>query len=136
MTLPLFDISPIRLTFTVGPPVDLRHGTSSLTTNGNSLFAELRALTSTEVILDDIRHDGVLHRLYAWDLRADGASTPWTRDASGSRSGPRNDMNSEVLVIAVPPDHPVPDPQSGPPAPGTSTTVVKVKIRRQGGMPL
>lgn len=42
-----------------------------------------------------------------------------------------------MLVVAVPPGVSIPEPTStdGPPAPGTTQSTIKIKIRRQGSMP-
>lgn len=139
MTLNIFDVSSVNLngTITSTGALDLLHGTQSLANNGNSLFNELDTLDDAEVVAGDFTHNGSTHAVYAWEALPDGSLSQWTRQSNNSRSGSRDDVDRDVLMIAVPPGVSVPEPTStqGPPAPGTSQTVVRIKIRKQGDMP-
>jgi len=140
MTLSIYNTSPVALTgtFTSTAALDLLHGSSSLAANNNNIYDELRSLTSAEVTVADFTHNGTAHQIYAWDVLATGGLSAWTRASNGSSSGARTSMNADVLFIAVPSGVTVPTPTSpsGPPAPGTTQSTVKIKIGTQGSMPI
>ncbi|MGB1015456.1 MAG: hypothetical protein ACPG4T_15070 [Nannocystaceae bacterium] len=144
MTLTVSNATPVNLTGTISSStLGLHHGVHALVDHDNSLFAELPEtgpIDETEIVVTDFTVNGNTHKVYAWEANATGGVVQWTRVASGgSSSGLRSDMpETDVLVVAVPPGVSVPDPgsTSGPPAPGTSQTVVKVKVRKQGSMPI
>lgn len=136
MTHIVFDTSPVDLTGTITSTsaLDLLHGSTSLNANNDSLLVELDVLPETEIIVADFVHDSTTHQIYAWDVLATGALEPWDRDTGCSRSGARATMDADVLMIAVPPGVQVPTPTSpsGPPAPGTTQSTVKIKIKPHG----
>ena len=140
MTISISDIATISLTGVIpsGSNLDILHGTSSFSGNGNNLYNELIALDAADVNVLDFTHGGSTHQAYAWQVLATGALSQWSRATDKSYSGRFEDLDADVLVIAVPPGVSVPSPTSpnGPPAPGTTQRVIRLKIRKQGDMPL
>lgn len=140
MTISISDISTISLTGTIpsGSGLDILHGSSSFSSNGNNLFDELITLNVADVNVLDFVQSGTTHQVYAWQVLADGSLSQWNRGTDKSWSERYEDLDADVLVIAVPPGVSVPSPSSanGPPAAGTSQRVVRLKIRKQGSMPL
>lgn len=140
MTLNIFNTSPVDLTGTLTSTaaLDVLHGTTSLGANNSSLFVELDTLTNAEVTVADFTHNSTVHQVYAWDVLVSGGLSAWSRGSGASRSGARTAMDADVLLIAVPSGVTVPTPTSpsGPPAPGTTQSTVKIKIQPQGDMPL
>ena len=140
MTISISDISTISLTGTIptGSTLDIFHGSNSFSGNGNNLYNELISLTVSDVNVVDFVLGGDTHEVYAWQVLADGSLTQWSRGSGMSYSGRHRALDASVLIIAVPPGISVPNPSSanGPPAPGTSQRVVRIKIHKQGDMPL
>ena len=140
MTISISDIATISLTGTIptGSTLDIFHGTASFSGNGNNLYNELISLTESEVNISDFVLGGDTHQVYAWQVLSDGSLTQWSRGSGMSYSGRHRALETDVLIIAVPPGVSVPSPSSadGPPAPGTSQRVVRIKIHKQGDMPL
>lgn len=140
MTISISDISTVSLTGTIpsGSTLDLLHGTNSFSSNGDNLYNELISLSVAEINVLDFVQGGNTYHVYAWQVLADRSLTQWTRATDKSCSGRCDDLDADVLVIAVPPGVSVPSPTSpnGPPAPGTSQRIVRLKIRKQGSMPL
>lgn len=143
MTLPLYNIHPVQLTCSIDSSsnLQLQHGTVALSDHRNSIFNELPETgqyAQAEVTIGDFTHNGQTYEVHVWQPDSSAGVLKWTRTASSSCSGAHHHYGeTEVLVVAVPPDVSVPEPTStdGPPAPGTTQTTVKVKIRRQGSMP-
>ena len=140
MTISITDISTISLTGVIpsGSNLDILHDTSSFSGNGNNLYNELISLDAADVNVLDFTHSGSTHQAYAWQVLATGALSQWSRGTDKSYSGRFEDLDADVLVIAVPSGVSVPSPTSanGPPAPGTTQRVIRLKIRKQGDMPL
>lgn len=143
MTISISDISTISLTGTIptiptGSTLDIFHGSNSFSGNGNNLYNELISLTESDVNVVDFALGRDTHQVYAWQVLADGSLTQWSRASGMSCSGRYRALDADVLIIAVPPGISVPNPSSanGPPAPGTSQRVVRIKIHKQGDMPL
>lgn len=140
MTISISDVSTISLTGTIpsGSTLDIFHGSNSFSGNGNNLYNELISLDVADVNVLDFVLSGDTHQVYAWQVLANGSLTQWSRTTGKSYSGRYDALDADVLVIAVPPGVSVPSPTSpnGPPAPGTSQRVVRLKIQKQGSMPL
>lgn len=140
MTISIADTATVNLTGTIptGTVLDLYHGSQSFSANGDNLFNELILLNTSEVVVHDFVMGRSTHQMYAWQVLSDGSLAPWTRSAANSSSGSVRDLDADVLMIAVPDGVAVPTPEgaNGPPAPGTSQRIVKLKIRKQGHMPL
>lgn len=139
MTLTIYDISPVNLdgTITSSSTLDLLHGTQSLSSNGDSLFNELDSLDTTQVVARDFDVSGTTHQAHAWEIRADGSLSKWSRNGSASVSAAVSDVDVDVIVVGVPPGVSVPSqpaPQ-GPPAPGTTQKKVHVKVAKRGALP-
>jgi hypothetical protein len=100
------------------------------------IFNELVLLTATSITVADFMQDQVQYRVHAWELVSSVPRHRWSRPGNHVSSGPRTELNTEVLFIAAP-EGVTPEPTSsqGPPPPGTSQTVLKVKVRKQGSMP-
>lgn len=138
MTLTIYDIETVSLSGTItGSALDLAYGQDPLSANGDSLFDELDSLDEAEIVLPDFVQGGVTYEVHAWEEEPTGGLTKWSRNGSQSESGMRDDLDADVLVIAVPSGDRVPEPSStgGPPAPGTGQTVKHIKIRKQGSTP-
>lgn len=140
MTISISDISTISLTGVIpsGSTLDILHGSNSFSSNGNNLYNELISLTTADVNVLDFAHSGSTNQVYAWQVLASGSLSQWSRGTDRSYSGRFEDLDADVLVIAVPSGVTVPSPTSanGPPAPGTTQRVIRLKIRKQGKMPL
>jgi hypothetical protein len=143
MTLSLYNTHPIQLTCTIDSSsnLQLHHGNQALGSHDNSLFNELPdsgPYERSEVEIADFTHGSQTYEVHVWEPDDAGGVQKWTRTTGGSCSGAHHHYGEkEVLVVAVPSGVTVPEPTStaGPPAPGTSQTTVKVKIRRHGAMP-
>ncbi len=142
MTISINDTSPVTLDGSISSStLDLFHQTNAFSSNGDTLLDELYNLTQAQVVVPDFLVGTDVHEAHVWDIDATGGlSTKWTRVTTspvGSVSGQRDQMDNDVLVVAVPPDVSVPQnpSPSGPPAPGTTQKKVRVRIQRQGGMP-
>lgn len=141
--LSLFSTHPVNLTCTIGSTstLQLHHGSDALSSYENYLYNELPETgqpVAAEVIVADFTHGGQTHQVHVWETLASGGVQKWTRNAASSSSGAYAHYGeTEVLVVAVPPGVSVPDPTStnGPPAPGTTQSTVKIKIRKAGSMP-
>lgn len=145
MTLYRYNIHPLNLSASIDSSGDLAlaHSGDLLGDNGDAVFDELPEdgegpYDEAEVVIADFTHNGDTHQVYAWEALPTGGVQQWSRVSGTSRSGARGDLDeTDVLVVAVPPGVSVPDPTStsGPPAPGTTQTTIKVKVKKQGGMP-
>lgn len=143
MTLSLYNIHPVNLTCTIGSASDLQlhHGSNALGSYGNILFNELPQTgqyADAEVTIADFTHSGQTHQVHVWEALPTGGVQKWDRASGSSISGAHYHYGeTDVLVIAVPPGVSIPEPTStdGPPAPGTTQSTIKIKIRRQGSMP-
>lgn len=143
MALSLYNTHPVHLTCTIGTASDLQihHGSTALASYGNSLFNELPRTgqyTDAEVSIADFTHNGQTHQVHVWEALPTGGVQKWSRASGCSISGAHHHYGeTNVLVVAVPPGVSIPEPTStdGPPAPGTTQSTIKIKIRRQGSMP-
>lgn len=137
MTINLQDKASVDLTGSIEGELELAFDGSPLSEEDYSINHELRSLTAASLTAADFLHGDVQYRLHAWEVLSDGAlSRPWDRSGSCVTSGLRDDMNTHVLFIAAPDGiNPEPTSAQGPPPPGTSQTVLKVKVRKQGSMP-
>lgn len=140
MTIEINDISPVNLNGALisGPALDVLHGTQSVDANGNDLYNELFDLEDAEVIIADFDVSGTTHQVHAWEILPNRSLSKWSRNSASSASGPREGMDSDVIVVAVPPGVSVPEQPAaeGPPAPGTTQKKIRIKIEKQGGVPL
>ncbi len=76
------------------------------------------------------------YRIYAWTLGAGEASDPWDETVdhqSCSRKFNISDSNVRIQAALVANEE---DAPLGPPDPGSSTTIFKVRVRKAGGMPI
>lgn len=143
MTLSLFNVHPIHLTCSINSSsaLALHHGSDALSSFDNSIFNELPESgrhEEAEVQIADFSHNGQTQQVHVWEASPAGDVQKWARVSGSSRSGSYHSYGeTEVLVVAVPPGIAIPSPTStnGPPAPGTTQSTIKVKIRRQGSMP-
>lgn len=141
--LSLYSIHPINLTCTIDSTsaLQLHHGSDALSSHEDYLYNELpeRGLPDeAEVTVADFTHSGQTHQVHVWEALATGGVQKWTRNTASSSSGAYDHYGeTDVLVVAVPPGVSVPEPTStnGPPAPGTTQSTVKIKIRKAGSMP-
>jgi hypothetical protein len=139
MTLNRLDVSPLNLdgSITTAPALDLAHDEDLLSEYG--ILNTLRDLDEAEVITPDFPVSGSTHELHVWEVDAATSTlSKWSRGTGCSVSGARAAMDADIIVVAVPPGVSVPSepPQSGPPAPGTTQKKVRVKIAKQGDMPI
>jgi hypothetical protein len=74
------------------------------------------------------------YEVHAWE-QVGSTNDPWVVNSSGHRERSYQDGGGGEVQIPVA-LAPVNDPPSGPPAPGSSATVLTVKVRKTGGMPL
>lgn len=139
MTLEIQDVSPVNLdgSITTSSELELAHDTEPLGDHNDKLLNELRALDEAEVVIADFEVDTDTHEAHVWEVLADSSLSKWTRQTAQSVSGARDEMDADVVVVAVPPGVSVPqEPQpNGPPAPGTTQKKVRVKIGKQGSLP-
>ncbi len=138
MTLAIGNQGNVPLTYTVqtGQPLALFHRGEALAPYGNKLFVELQAPPKPPTCTLTIE-DAPGGNVHVWTVDASGALTSWTRAREGA-SLTVEALDHDVLVVHVPtgttpPGTPSP---SGPPAPGTSQLVVRVKVKDQGSLPL
>ncbi len=143
MTLTTFNTHPVNLDCSIdsSSALAINHGADALGDHGDSIFDELPeagAHQQAEIKVADFTHNSQTHQVYAWEALPTGGLQQWTRGSAGSTSGLRGDLDTtDILIVAVPPGIAVPSPSStnGPPAPGTTQTTVKVKVKKQGSMP-
>jgi len=143
MTLSLSNVHPINLSCSISSSsaLEISHGSNTLSSYNNSIFNELPTSGANEdaaVAVADFTSGGQTHQVHVWEATAAGGVQKWTRETAGSRSSSHRCYGEvDVLIVAVPPGISVPNPTStnGPPAPGTTQSTVKVKIRPQGGLP-
>jgi len=120
----------------------LAYDRKPLREHGNAIFDELpkdgeARNNQAEVVIADFTHKGVPHQVFAWEVLTTGELLQWSREGGASRSGVRDDTEANVLVsaISVPKRSDTGSDTAGPPAPGSTQTTVKVKIKKQGSMP-
>lgn len=138
MTINLQDKASVELTGAIGTSeLELAFDGTPLSEEDYSINHELRTLTAASLTAADFVHGSVQYRVHAWEVRSGGAlSQAWDRSGSLVTSGPRDDINTDVLFIAAPDGvNPEPTSAEGPPPPGTSKTILKVKVHKQGSMP-
>lgn len=137
MTLAIGNESNITFTYTLGTnqALNLDYNANALPSYGNKVFVELLAPPTppTTTILIKNTSGAAVH---AWTATPTGM-VPWNREGAMC-SAPFSNVDSDVLVVHVPNTVTVPTPtsSSGPPAPGTSQTVLRVKVKNQGSLPL
>lgn len=136
MTLAVGNKPRVAISYELQPrqSLALSHDGDDLDDYGNALFVELQSppappsctLTFTDASGGDV---------YAWTV--DRTLSAWPR-GTGECSITVESMDHDVLVVHVPTGvNPPSDPSaSGPPAPGTSQTVVRIKVKDQGSLPL
>lgn len=78
--------------------------------------------------------EGTSYDVHAWE-QVGTSNDPWDANSAGHRERSYQDNGGTEVQIPVA-LAPVGDPPSGPPAPGSSATVLTVKVRKTGGMPL
>ncbi len=95
-------------------------------------FSEDHPAPSVRVIIRSENDSG--HVARAWEVvGSDDLDALDSHDALGcSRSYAHADEEREILIALVPAD----DPPAAPPPSGSGSTVLKVKVRKSGGMPL
>lgn len=143
MTYPVGNETTVDLTYTVGSQndIDLIYDDDPLDPYHNSIFVELQdpdpndsiEPTTTITIKDASNAD-----VHVWENTPNGL-IPWSRNSAGTGSyAIHSDVDTELLVVHVPSGVSVPSPTStdGPPAPGTSQRVLKVKVKKQGDQPI
>jgi hypothetical protein len=141
MTLNLKDKQSVDLAASIDETdsrrLDLAHGSVRLSAKGNSIYHDLQEITQAALTVGDFQHGSTTYRVHAWEVLSETQfSAPWERGDGGVTSGLREAMNTDVLFIAAPQDMvPTPGSANGPPAPGTSKTVLTVKVQKQGSMP-
>ncbi len=140
MTLNILDVSPVNLdgSITSTSDLDLAHDGDSLSDNNDKLLDELRTLNDAEFVVPDFTVGSDTHEVHAWEVLSDGSLSKWQRSAASSVSGLRDEMDADVVVVAVPPGVSVPQqPQpNGPPAPGTKQKKVRIKVGPTGSLPI
>ncbi len=137
MTLSVGNKPHVTLTYTLeaGQELALHHAKDTLALFGNSMYVELNdppnPPTCTLTIDDSSGGD-----VYAWTVTATGL-VPWTRGDRESFTTVTT-LDHDVLIVHVPTGTTVPaaPSTSGPPAPGTSQTVLRVKVEDQGALPI
>src|SRR5262245_29168075 len=134
MILNLTDKESIELTAKLGPDgLVLAYDGVPLSDYDHIIMNELVLVSAAALTVADLMHDGILRRMYAWEIIGEGAWRPWPRSSGGITSGPRTELNADVVFIAAPEGvEPQPTSAQGPPPAGTSQTVLKVKVRKQG----
>ena len=146
MTISIYNVNPILLDAildTSAALTDIQHETVSIP-EGDQLFNELRDTpeAQAQVIVPDVQCAGGTHELHVWQIDSPTLLTKWDRqaDAAGnmrSVSGSYSTWDAEIIIVAVPPGVAVPEePPQAAPAPGTTQKKIKVKIRKQGDLPL
>lgn len=143
MTYAVGNQTTVNLTYTAGTQSDLEifYDGSSLDPYEHSVFVELIdpkpndsvAPTTTITIQDGPGAD-----VYAWEERPNGL-VAWSRNSAGTGCyATHSDVEADVLIVHVPTGVTVPSPTStdGPPAPGTSQRILKVKVKKQGDQPI
>lgn len=138
MTINLLDKVSVDQTASIGANgLELAYDGTPLSQEDYTINHELDRLDEASLTAADFVQNTVRYQVHAWEVLVGGAlSRPWSRLGSCVTSGPRSDMNADVLFIAAP-EGVTPEPRSadGPPPAGTSQTVLKVKVRKQGSMP-
>jgi hypothetical protein len=137
MILDLTDKETVALTASLGPDgLVLAYDGTPLSLYDYIIFNELVLLTAASITVVDFTQNQVPYRMHAWEIVSSVPLHRWSRPGNYVSSGPRTELNADVLFIAAP-DGVTPEPTSsqGPPPPGTSQTVLKVKVRKQGAMP-
>jgi len=137
MTLAVGNKPRVAITYKLGPSqsMGLLHEENRLKDYGDALFVELLSPpdppTCTLMLKDAVGGDA-----YAWTVEVTGL-TPWPRGSAGSSLTVQS-MDNDVIVVHVPVRGTPPSAPSasGPPAPGTSQTVVRIKVKDQGSLPL
>lgn len=142
MTLATGNETQVELTYSLGNSGELvlHYKERSLVPYEHSIFVELMdsepndsQAPSTTIIIHD-REDAEVH---AWE-DTPGGLVEWSRDSNRSSCyRTHSDVDTKVLVIHVPSGVTAPTPTStgGPPAPGTSQTLLRVKVKKQGSTP-
>lgn len=137
MTLAVGNQANVTLTYTVEPGQSLAlfYGQTALKPYGNALFVELQKPPTPPTCTLSFQ-DASGGDVHVWTIEPDGSLSAWTR-ARDSTSLTVASLDHDILVVHVtegsaPPSSPSP---SGPPAPGTSQTVLNVKVKDQGSLP-
>lgn len=78
---------------------------------------------------------GTGYRVHAWTLLSSEQSEAWDHHQHEycHRTFGTSDVAVRVQVALLKAEDPIP---MGPPAPGTSSTLMKIKVRKKGGMPI
>jgi len=142
MTLRIDNVHPLNLKASLDDrgALVLSYDGKPLCEHGNSIFDELPKdgegpNDEAEIVISDFTHGGITHQIFVWEVLKTGALLQWTRFGGASRSGPRHATKAEVRVVALSVPKPE-DDAKGPPAPGSTQTTVKVKVKKHGSMPL
>ena len=137
MTLAVGNQARVAITYELEPgqSLALYHDGQHLKPYGNSLFVELAAPPTPPDCTVTFR-DATGGDAYAWTVEASGL-TAWPRGSTSS-SLTVESMDNDVIIVHVPTGVTPPSAPSasGPPAPGTSQTVVRIKVKEQGSLPL
>jgi hypothetical protein len=88
-----------------------------------------------QVRLAFVHTEGQGYRMFAWTLHSGGAFEAWDKQKSACchRLLGASDQPFSILLTILKVEDPAPN---GPPEPGTGSALVKVTVRKKGGMPV
>jgi hypothetical protein len=138
MTIMCIDVSPLTLDGSIisSSELELSHDQDAFSDYDDELLNELDVLEEAEIVVPDFQDGSLTHQMHVWEVVREDLLEKWDRVSGSSVSGMRDDMDADIIVVAVPPGVSVPEePQPGAPAPGTTQKEVKITIRKQGGTP-
>lgn len=137
MTLTIEKKSNILLTYTVvtNNAIDLEHDGELLHDHGDEMFVEI-AQSAPPSSVTIMIGNAATAEVHAWTDTPSGM-VAWDRARSACEAE-FSSLDHDVLVVHVPRGVDVPSPtsSSGPPAPGTSQTLLHVQVKAQGSLPL
>lgn len=141
MTRCIYDQATILLqpSLQVDDALDLRLGDISLGQDRHRVFHELDQHDTCELQIPDFEQADQKYQIHVWEFScAGGRPRLWSHDGLASISGPRGEMEADLVVLAAPPGDVVVEPEhtEGPPPPNGSKAVIRVKVRKKGSKPL
>lgn len=99
---------------------------------GETVFVELKAPSESQEPQTTVTIRAEAHDAYVWEETPDGP-TLWSRDTSGyAHRTYVAPADAALQVVALTSGSP---PPAAPPTPGSGQAILKVKVRKKGGLP-